>query len=433
MAFQFSTEFLGVVLSAQVAFSKRSWPYMLDLALPWLMTQGQRSLTKLHALASSGRSLSGYYRFLSDGKFRLEMFWRSLFDLIVSVFRLKSLLIVADDTLCPKWGHRIFGTASFFDHVSRPRPGFIWGHNWVVLSLIVQWRSTPIALPFWVQLYRPEKSCAPGEFRTRLQIVAEALKAVRRRTFLPIQFVADGAYNNKSLIQPLSELGIPLISRLRADAVLRRPLPLVVRPGPGRRAVYGPALPPLAVLSRRGSGWKRIVVHIYRTDVTLWVKVIDALWPACQEKLRVVIVRDPKGRRRTCYLSSTDLSMPAEQIIETFAKRWSIEQLFSDVKKHLGLDSAELRCERSVIRHATLTFAFATWVHVWHHITHSKRSTTQSSKLHQMPCSFRCKLQNLRKDVIKRTIFPSRVRDTRLPRNSNLIADLFVRTMDSTG
>ena len=192
-------------------------------------------------------------------------------------------------------------------------------------------------------------------------------------------------------------------------------------------------MPSLTTLAHRTSGWKRIVAHIYRTHVTLRVKVVDAMWPACHAKRRVVIVRDPAGRRRTCYLSSTDLSLSAQEIVEIFATRWTIEQLFSDVKQHLGLDTAEVRSERSVVRHAALTFAFATWVQVWHHLTHSHRSVATLWKSHTTPYSFRCKLQDLRNDVIKRTIFASRLRDTRSPRKSNPLADLFCRTMASSG
>jgi hypothetical protein len=430
MAFQFSTEFLGVVLTAQVAFSKRSWPYVPALAIPWLMMQGQRTLTKLRSLAPHARSLSSYYRFLSDGKFRLEVFWKCLFELIVTTFQLDSIRIVADDTLCPKWGHRIFGTGCHFDHVARPRPGFIWGHNWIVLSIVVWIRSAPVALPFWVQLYRPERTCSRGEFRTRLEIVAEAMKTVRRWTFRPIELVADGAYNNASLIAPLQALGIPLVSRLRADAVLRDARPPALSHRRGRPPRHGAALPKLSAIARARTGWREVRVHIYRANVTLKVKVIDAWWPACESLLRVVIVKDPTGKHRTCYLSSTDLAMSAEAIIEIFSQRWSIEQLFSDVKTHLGLDSAEVRAERSVIRHAALSFGFATWVHVWHYLRspRGRRLTVAPQR-----ASFRSKLTELRTDAIKRTIFSSRVLTARSARKSNALAALFSRTVAEMG
>ena len=65
-------------------------------------------------------------------------------------------------------------------------------------------------------------------------------------------------------------------------------------------------------------------------------------------------VRDPEGKRKPCNLSSTDLSMSPKTIIEIFSKRWSIEQMFSDAKNELGLDTAEVRCPASVVRHAVI-------------------------------------------------------------------------------
>ena len=158
-----SSSFLGVVLSVRFAFSKRSWPYLAACAVPWLLCAGQRCVKRLAALGSHRRSLSGYYRFLSDGKWRMPVFFKCLFDLIVRTFRIAELTLVLDDTLSPKWGRGIFGTAFHFDHTARPRAGYLWGHNWVVLAVVVQVGTRAwVALPFWVALYRPKKICPRG-------------------------------------------------------------------------------------------------------------------------------------------------------------------------------------------------------------------------------------------------------------------------------
>jgi hypothetical protein len=194
-------------------------------------------------MGSLRRSSSAYYRFLSDGKWRLPVLFRCLFQLIVSTFKLKELTLVLDDTLCPKWGRQIYGTGSYFDHVRRPRPGFIWGHNWIVLAVAIgAGKKACIALPFWIGLYRPKEHCTPGQFRTRHEIVASALHLVRALFSGPIRLLADGAYANDSLIGRIGELGIELVSRLRSDAALRTPNPPRRAKGSrGRKAK--PALP----------------------------------------------------------------------------------------------------------------------------------------------------------------------------------------------
>jgi hypothetical protein len=123
--YQFSSLFLGVVLNAKIAFSERSWPYLAACAVPWLLCAGQRCVRRLAELGTHRRSESGYYRFLSDGKWRMQVFFRCLFDLVVRTFRVSALTLVLDDTLSPKWGHGIFGTAFHFDHTARPHAGYI--------------------------------------------------------------------------------------------------------------------------------------------------------------------------------------------------------------------------------------------------------------------------------------------------------------------
>jgi len=36
-----------VTLTAQAAFSKRSWPFVLSMAVPWILCAGQRSIRRL--------------------------------------------------------------------------------------------------------------------------------------------------------------------------------------------------------------------------------------------------------------------------------------------------------------------------------------------------------------------------------------------------
>jgi len=393
------SSFSEVVLSARIAFSKRSWPYLLATAVPWLLCAGQRCITRLAALGSHKRSRSGYYRFLSDGKWRLRLLFRSLFELIVRAFRLTELTVVLDDTLCPKFGRGIFGTGTFFDHTARPRAGYLWGHNWVVLALVVPVGSVGwVALPFWIALYRPEKTCPPSEFRTRHEIAAEALEAVRSWFSGPVTLLADGAYCNQSLAAPARELGIALVSRLRSDARLREVNPPRRPKGTrGRKPKRGAWLPKLKALARAGRAFRPAHVSIYGKTVALRLREVVAYWPALDGVVKVVITRDPRRRHRVAYLVTTDLTLSAVAVVERFAQRWTIETLFSVAKNQLGLDSAEVRKERSVRRHAALCMALATWVAVW---VHRFRPRLRAR-------SFAGKLSALREDTIRQTIFSS--------------------------
>lgn len=416
--YQSTSEFSEIVLTCRVAFSKRSWPYLMAVAIPWLIQSGQRHIRRLSLRADWKRHESNFYRFFSRFKFRREAFFKALLLLIVHAFELKELLIVVDDTLCPKWGKHIFGAGSFFDHVRRPRPGYIWGHNWVVLAVVVHLFGVPVALPFWVALYRSQKSCPKAEFRTRLQVVVEVLQTVQTWVSLPISLVADGAYNNQSILKPLAAMNIPLVSRLRLDAVLRHDAPKPKAKKRGRKPRYGARFPKLQKIARSERGWRKVRVRIYGKRVWLKVKSFDAWWPKSGVKIRVVIARDPAGKRKPCFLSSTDLGLTPVQIIERFALRWPIEQLFADAKILMGLDSAEVRAPNSVLRHAVFTFALVTWARVWARRWLARRA--------HKPTSFAGQLTELRSDLLGQTIFASIPGGKLSKRNSEDLARLAV-------
>lgn len=408
----------SVVRTARPAFSKRSWPFLLGFVAPWVLCAGQRCVTRIFAMGGHRRSRSAYYRFLSEGKFRVEVLFRFLFDLILRTFPAPSLLLVVDDTLVPKWGKGIYGAANHFDSVKRPRAGFIWGHDWVVLAVVVQVGAAAwVALPFWIRLYRPKKIVGPKEvFRTRLELTVEALTVVRTWFSGPIVLLADGAYNNQSTILPMRALGIELVSRLRADAKLRRLTPPKNPKGKrGPKPKRGLPLPSLEKLAGDRSAFHAVQVAIYGKSVTLLVREIVAYWQPVRAAVKLVMTRSPNNPKQFAYLMTTDLALGATEVIELFARRWTVEQLFSTMKIQLGLDSAEVRKERSVLRHAALTVAITTWIEVW--------AWGKSTLLHAR--SFSTKIAALREEIVTKVIFDSSPRGTRSRRISKGVASLF--------
>jgi len=246
---------------------------------------------------------------------------------------------------------------------------------------------------------------------------------------LPISLVADGAYFNASVIRPLHMMRIPFFSRLRRDATLRADPPASDPRRKNRRPKYGHRLPSLTAMARSDGKWKIVRVHIYRKDVTLRVETVDAWWPTCGQKIRLAIVRSLHGRKRVTFLATTDLTCSAQQIIECYVRRWTIEQLFSDVKLHLGLDSAEVRKPRSVFRHALFAFACATWLHVWRFRRDQKAHANHGDSMRGSPRSLRSKLHDLRSTLVDQILFSKRLRTTRSRRNASAVADLFAHAL----
>jgi hypothetical protein len=173
------------------------------------------------------------------------------------------------------------------------------------------------------------------------------------------------------VIGPADELKIGLVSRLRADAALRSAKPpRRSKKKRGRKPKFGAPLGKLAGMARCSSAFKARRVMIYGKTVTLLLREFEAYWPAIGRVVKVVITRDPKRPKRVAYLMTTDCLLDAIAVVELFAQRWTIEQLFSVAKLQMGLDSTEARKERAVVRHAALCMALIAWTEVWAYKVH---------------------------------------------------------------
>ena len=76
-----------ILFAFRPEFCRRGWPYLLAMAVPWVLLAGQRRVRRLGAWASHRRHRSSFCRFFSDFRFRREVFFRALVDLSVKTFR----------------------------------------------------------------------------------------------------------------------------------------------------------------------------------------------------------------------------------------------------------------------------------------------------------------------------------------------------------
>jgi len=65
--------------------------------------------------------------------------------------------------------------------------------------------------------------------------------------------------------------------------------------------------------------------------LAMWYRVLPG------KLIRVVVTRDPKGYMKDGAYFCTNTRLPVRHILETFARRWSLEVAFRDMKQELGL------------------------------------------------------------------------------------------------
>ena len=80
--------------------------------------------------------------------------------------------------------------------------------------------------------------------------------------------------------------------------------------------------------------------------------MLTALWYSAlrEQPIRIVVVRDPSGRRRDEAFFCTDLCRDAAFVLETYAHCWTLEVTFHDSKQYLGFGQAQSQTPTAVQR-----------------------------------------------------------------------------------
>ncbi len=384
--------FAPLLLAFQSCFTQPSFHSFWALTCAWILCSGRRSLTRIiqSAQLTEFKHYCSFHRFFSQARWNFDDLGQRVFQLLLP-FCSEVLVGAVDDTLARKSGRHIWGAAMHHDPLlsTRSRPFFSFGHNWVVFSLHVSFAFAPQkvwALPILVRLYRKRKNSklAPGrggklerkqigqatdkQYRTRPQLALEMIQIIagwagERK----LRVLGDSEYAGGSISRH-RPANVELISRMTMKAALFE-LPPPPTGGRGRRRKKGRRLPsPLQMAQDRRRAWSKTTVRLYGRNVKVWFQSFEALWysSAGQKLLRLVVVRDPKGRRRDDCFFSTDLTLTPPQILEIFALRWPLEVCFRDVKQFLGFEDPQNRVSQATQRTAPLIFLIYDLVLLWY-------------------------------------------------------------------
>jgi len=135
----------------------------------------------------------------------------------------------------------------------------------------------------------------------------------------------------------------------------------------GRPRVKGKKLPsPQLWKSSRRKKLRRTVVNIYGRAVAVRVgSYCGMAYRTLPGRLvRYVMVEDPAKRYRDTFLMTTDLELNDEEVVAAYARRWSLELTFREVKQKLGMQDAKTQRPASVRRTAPFAlFQYSLVVH----------------------------------------------------------------------
>jgi DDE superfamily endonuclease len=398
---ELTSSFLDLLQQFAPVFTAPTYQTFVVIVSGWVLSQRHRFITEV--IFSGGHVGKGhwsrFHRFFSHAAWDIDTFSMALAKLAVTVLAPGAMSLWAvDDTLCRKRGLTLYGAGMHYDPLisSRPKALVSWGHDWVVLCLIIVhpwWAPTKVlALPIAARLYINRQGLTKGKkgkgrssrtrtkgkakadpnHRTRPELALELIERVAR--WFPddeIIMLGDSADGGRSVLSHLPP-NVHLISRVAANAALYRVAP-PRRPGqrgPSRKK--GDRLPGMAEWAADPEQpWTRLDFDQFGLHAVLEVKTIEALYyKAGRDRLlSIVLVRDVEGKRLDQMFYCTKLGWTAREILAVYACRWAIECTFEYCKQFLGLEDPANRLPKAVERTAPMALFIYTIVVAWFHRT----------------------------------------------------------------
>lgn len=273
---------------------------------------------------------STYFKLIErDGLVPLHLA-RAMLGIVERVLGPGTLNFVVDDTLVPRHSTKAPGSAVRFDHAHKNnRPTYLLSQCWVTLGVYI---GKGRVLPVLSRLVPTTGN------RNKISLALALVKVVAKTAQYPVRLLCDSWFMRRRLIQPLLKRGIHVLGQARRDTALFL-MPALKPQGPGRPRKYGERLykenlPSVEyVLPLYGKEKQRVRLYC-AVSLARFLKgtPVHAVW--CEffnEKTGVW----SKAR----LLLATEPELSAENIVLTYARRWSIEPLFHNLKRWFGVSN----------------------------------------------------------------------------------------------
>jgi hypothetical protein len=408
---ELTSSFVDLLPQFSPVFTAPTYQTFVAIVAGWVLSQRHRFITEV--IFSSGNVGNGhwsrFHRFFSHAAWDIDTFSLFLAKLVVTMLAPGApFLWAVDDTLCRKRGLTLYGAGMHHDPLisSRAKPLTSWGHDWVVLCLIIVhpfWAPTKVfALPIATRLYRNRQGLTKGkkskgksskaktkgkaETKGKAKTKAKADPTHRSRPELALELIqlvaqwfpddeiimlGDSAYGGRSVLSHLPP-NVQLISRVAPNAALYEPAPPKKQGTGGPARKKGARLPGMAEWAEDpNQPWTRLDFNQFGLHAALAVKTIQALYYTAgrDRLLTIVLVRDLEGQRPDQMFYCTKLAWTTREILSTYACRWAIECTFEYCKQFLGLEDPANRLPKAVERTAPMALFIYTMVVVWFHQT----------------------------------------------------------------
>jgi hypothetical protein len=392
---ELTLSFVELLRHFEPVFTAPTFQTFVQIVAGWVISNRPRFVTEV--IFAGGNVGDGhwcrFHRFFSLAAWEPDVLAAMLAKLVGTILAPGATLFWAvDDTLCRKRGLTLYGAGMHYDPLisSRAKSLVSWGHDWVVLCLIIVhpfWAPTKVfALPIAARLYRNRQGLTKGkksrskssktkpkaDHRTRPELALELIRLVAE--WYPqdeIFLTGDSAYGGKSILSCLPP-NVHLISHVHPKGALYERAAARAPGSKGAPRKKGNRLPGMAQWANDpAQSWTELEFSQFGLHAMLAIKTIRALYYKAggDRELTIVLVRDLEGKRPDQMFYCTKLEWSARQILTAYSYRWAIECTFQNCKQLLGLEDPANRVPRAVQRTAPMALFLYTLVVVWFHKT----------------------------------------------------------------
>jgi len=381
----------NIVLQLSYIFTEPTARIWQQIVLGWILKRGPTTVTGIFRTLGNlaDKHWTVYQKFFYRAAWSLKDLSEALLVQVIYPMIIESGMLdestgkpvadlAIDDTTVGRSGKHVAHAGWFKDastSASSHKGTVIhWAHNWLVGAMTVrlpQWPLVRWVLPAVFALYRKRSDCKSEDlFRTRQELAGEMIQtAAEALPDVQLRVSADGQYAKRQVVQALPQ-EVNLVSRIRRDAAIYLLPPKRSPKGKrGRKPKKGKRLPnPRKIAACRKKGFKKITVYKQGYQVQRLVLGITCLWyHVCKSvPIRMVIVRDPLGKEKDDFFFCTDATVADEEIVQRYYDRWGVEECILEAKQHMGFESTQGWCSKTVNRQAPLAMVLLTLVKAWY-------------------------------------------------------------------
>jgi hypothetical protein len=235
--------------------------------------------------------------------------------------------LCVDDVVIEKpFAKRLPWAAWTYSHAKKQK---VSGVHVVLLS----WTSDPTGtwrIPVAFRVWRPKRSCAPGQYQKKTQLVVTMLRELVAAGCPAAYLVGDTAYTGGVVSKTAARLGLTWVGTIapRTTVVYR-----------GRRQQVQHLATALKPKWRPKLGVRAIALLVYA----------PSLGP-----VRLVVLKHERGNFE--YLVTNDVTCDLARLVCRKRSRWRIETIFRDTKQLAGLAACQCWVDQALVRHVALVF-----------------------------------------------------------------------------